>query len=147
MGVNQLPVGSRYNLTKYTFSATDVGDASGTLIAGQTGMVDYVLPYDGSVIGISTRTAGTVGGTLTTGTLTPLILIDGVAITPFASTAPNTMVSQRGGYFTQDAQTTGYMFAKGSTLGAVYSKTGTIAPTSVLDLLYEVWVLHQNVQY
>lgn len=147
MGVNQLPVGSRYNLTKYTFQATDVGNASGTLIAGQTGMVDYVMPYDGSVIGVTSRTSGTVGGTLTTGTLTPLVLIDGVALAPFSSTAPDVMVSQRGGVFTQDAQTIGYLFSKGAALGAVYSKSGTVAPTSTLDLMYEVWVLHQNVQY
>jgi len=147
MGVNQLPIGSKYLPVKYTFQATDVGDASGTLIAGQAGAVDYLMPYDGSVIGVTFRGSGTVGGTLTTGTLTPLVMVNGAAVTPFTSTAPNIMVSSRGGYFTQDAQTTGYLFAKGSTIGLVYSKTGTIAPTSALDITAEVWVVHQDVQY
>jgi hypothetical protein len=147
MGVNQLPVGSRYSLNKYTFSATDVVDASGTLIAGQTGAVDYVSPYAGSVVGVTFRGSGTVGGTLTTGTLTPLVMVNGAAVSPFSSTAPDIMVSQRGGSYTQDAQMSGYQFAAGSTIGLVYSKTGTIAPTGALDITAEVWVLQENIYY
>ena len=149
MGVNQLPVGSRYTVSKYTFQATDVGDASGTLVAGQSGAVDYTSPYAGSVIGVSFRGSGTVGGTLTTGTLTPLVMINGASVGPFTSTvtSPDIMVSSRGGYVTQDAQMTGYQFAAGSTIGLVYSKTGTIAPTSALDITAEVWVLQQDVYY
>lgn len=147
MGANQIPVGSRYNLVKYTFQATDVGDASGTLIAGQTGAVDYAVPYAGSVIGLSFRGSGSVGGTLTTGTLTPLVMINGVAAPAFSTTSLSIMVSQRGGVFNQDSQMISYLFASGSTIGLVYSKTGTIAPTSVVDITAEVYVLLQDVQY
>lgn len=147
MGVNQLPVGSRYDVVKYTFQATDVGNASGTLIAGQTGATDYTVPYAGSVVGVTFRGSGTVGGTLTTGTLVPLVMINGVAADPFPEASVAILPSQRGGYFTQDAQTSGYQFAAGSYLGLVYSKTGTVAPTSALDITAEVWVLHQDIYY
>lgn len=147
MGVNQLPVGSRYALNKYTFQATDVVDASGTLIAGQTGAVDYLAPYAGSVVGVTFRGSGTVGGTLTTGTLVPLVMINGAAVSPFPTASVGIMVSQRGGSYTQDAQMSGYQFAAGSTIGLVYSKTGTIAPTGALDITAEVWILHQDVYY
>lgn len=147
MGVNQLPVGTRYALEKYTFQATDVGDASGTLIAGQTGAVAYTVPYDGSIVGVTFRGSGSVGGTLTTGTLVPLVMVNDVAVAPFPTASVGIMVSQRGGYYTQDAQMSGYLFAKGSSIGLVYSKTGTIAPTSVVDITAEVWILHQDIYY
>lgn len=144
---NQLPVGSKYNVDKYTFTATDVGNASGTLIAGQTGAVDYTVPYAGSIIGVTFRGSGSVGGTLTTGTLVPLVMIDDVALAPFPELSVAIMPSQRGGYHTQDAQLSGYRFNAGASLGLVYSKTGTVAPTSVVDITAEVYVLYQDVQY
>jgi hypothetical protein len=142
----QAQIGSTYNLTKYTFTATNVADASGTLIAGQTGAVDYTVPYAGSVVGVTFRGSGTVGGTLTTGTLVPLVMINGVAAPPFPTANVGIMVSQRSGYFTQDAEKADYGFAPGASIGLVYSKTGTIEPTT-LDLTAEVWVLHENVRY
>ena len=144
---NQLPVGSTYNMVKYQFIATDVGNASGTLVAAQAGAVDYMMPYAGSVVGVTFRGSGSVGGTLTTGTLVPLVMINDVALAPFPELSVAIMPSQRGGYFTQDAQMSGYQFAAGSTIGLVYSKTGTVGPTSVVDITAEVWVLHQNVLY
>lgn len=144
---NQLPVGSTYSVQKYLFSATDVGNASGTLVAVQSGAVDYTVPYAGSVIGVTLRGSGTVGGTLTTGTLVPLVMINGVAASPFPVSNVAVMPSQRGGYYTQDAQQAGYRFAAGSSLGLVYSKTGTVEPTSALDLTAEVWILHESIQY
>lgn len=147
MGVNQLPVGSRYALEKYTFTATDVADASGTLIAGQTGASAYTMPYGGSVVGVTFRGSGTVGGTLTTGTLVPLVMINDAALSPFPTANVAIMVSQRSGYYTQDAQASGYQFAAGSSVGLVYSKTGTIAPTGALDITAEVWILHQDIYY
>lgn len=144
--MGQAQLGSTYNLVKYTFQATDVANASGTLIAGQTGAVDYTVPYDGSVVAVTFRGSGTVGGTLTTGTLVPLVMINGAAAAPFPASNVAIMPSQRGGYFAQDAQKAGYQFSAGSTLGLVYDKTGTVAPTT-LDITAEVWVLHENVRY
>jgi hypothetical protein len=146
MGRAQTQLGSTYNVQKYLFSATNVADASGTLVAVQTGAVDYTVPYPGSVIGVTFRGSGTTGGTLTTGTLVPLVMIDGVAASPFPVTNVGIMVSQRGGYFTQDAGKSGYILAAGSSVGLVYSKSGTIEPTT-LDITAEVWVLHENVRY
>ncbi len=145
--VNQDLWGSKYSLQKYFFSATDVGDASGTLVAGQSGAVAITMPYEGSVVGVTFRGSGTVGGTLTTGTLVPLVMINGAALSPFPTANVGIMVSQQSGYYTQDAQQSGYEFAKGSSIGLVYSKIGTIAPTSALDITAEVWVLHQNINY
>lgn len=142
----QTQLGSTYNVQKYTFQATNVADASGTLIAGQTGAVDYLMPYGGSVIGVTFRGSGPVGGTLTTGTLVPLVMINGVAADPFPLANVAIMVSQRGGYYTQDGGKPGYLFPAGSTIGLVYSKSGTIEPTT-LDITAEVVVLHENVRY
>lgn len=142
----QTQLGSTYSVQKYTFQATNVADASGTLIAGQTGAVDYTMPYDGSVIAVTFRGSGTVGGTLTTGTLVPLVMINGVAASPFPVASVGIMVSQRSGLYRQDGQTPGYRFSAGASLGLVYSKTGTIEPTT-LDLTAEVVILHENVRY
>jgi hypothetical protein len=146
MGRAQTQLGSTYNMQKYTFQATNVADASGTLIAGQTGAVDYTMPYPGSVVAVTFRGSGTVGGTLTTGTLVPLVMINGVAASPFPVANVAVMVSQRSGYYTQDAGKSGYTFTAGASIGLVYSKTGTIEPTT-LDLTAEVWVIHDNVRY
>lgn len=143
----QTQIGSTYNLQKYTFQATDVGNASGTLIAGQAGAVDYLVPYPGSVVGVTFRGSGTVGGTLTTGTLVPLVMINGTAVAPFPEANVAIMPSQRGGYHTQDAQTPGYRFPAGASIGLVYSKTGTVAPASALDITAEVWILHEEIHY
>jgi len=143
----QTQLGSTYIPQRYDFMATDVGNASGTLIAGQTGAVDYTMPYDGSVIAVTFRGSGTVGGTLTTGTLVPLVMLNGVAASPFPEASVAIMPSQRGGYFTQDAQQAGYRFTAGSTLGLVYSKTGTVGPTSALDITADVWIVFEQVHY
>lgn len=144
--VNQLPVGSTYTHRAYLFYAVDVDNASGTLLVPGSAAETYTMPWAGSVTGVVFKGSGTVGGTLTTGTLQPLVMVAGAALTPFSGN-PKIMVSQAGGYFNQDAQATGYRFAQGATLGAVYDKTGTVAPTGAMDLTVEVWVLHEQVQY
>jgi hypothetical protein len=146
--VNQLPVGSTYSLQKYLFSAVDVGDASGTLTVPGSGGEAYPMVYPGSIVGVSWRGTGSVGGTLTTGTLTPILMVNGAAITPtpFPSSLA-IMPSTRGSTWRQDGQMAGFMLGQDATLGLVYSKAGTIAPTSLVDITAEVWVLHQNVQY
>lgn len=143
----QTQLGSTYSVQKYSFQATDVGNASGTLIAGQTGAVDYTVPYAGSVIGVTFRGSGTVGGTLTTGTLVPLVMVNGAAVAPFPEASVAIMPSQRGGYYTQDGSQSGYRFSSGATIGLVYSKTGTVGPTSALDITADVWVLHEQIHY
>jgi hypothetical protein len=143
----QTQIGSTYNFRGYGFEATDVGNAAGTLTVGQSGAVDYVMPYDGSVIGVTFRGSGTVGGTLTTGTLTPLVMINGSAAAPFPTANVGIMPSQRGGYYTQDKQKSGYRFTAGQSLGLVYDKAGTVGPTSALDITAEVIVLFENVHY
>lgn len=146
--VNQLPVGSRYGLVKYLFQATDVGDASGTLtIPGSAGEA-YPMPYPGSVVAVTWRGTGSVGGTLTTGTLTPIVMLNGSAVVPTTfPTSLSIMPSTRGSTFRQDAQVPAYRFAQDATLGLVYSKAGTIAPTGLVDITAEVWVLHEEIQY
>lgn len=146
--VNQLPVGSRYSLQKYSFYAVDVGDASGTLLVPGSASEAYPMEYPGSIVGVSWRGSGSVGGTLTTGTLTPILMVNGAAITPtpFPSSLA-IMPSTRGSTWRQDAQMTGFRFAQDATLGLVYGKAGTIAPTSLVDITADVWVLHEEIQY
>lgn len=144
---NQIPVGSTYSLQKYLFYATDVGDASGTLTIPGSAAEAYPMVYPGSIVGVSWRGTGSVGGTLTTGTLTPILMVNGVALTPNFPTSLAIMPSTRGSTWRQDGQQSGFMLAQDATLGLVYAKAGTIAPTSLVDITAEVWVLHQNVQY
>lgn len=146
--VNQLPVGSSYNLVRYPFYASDVGDASGTLLVPGSAGEAYPMNYPGSIVGVTWRGSGSVGGTLTTGTLTPILMVNGSAITPtpFPSSLA-IMPSTRGSTWRQDAQMSGFRLAQDATLGLVYSKAGTIAPTSLVDITADVWVLHENVNY
>ena len=145
--VNQLPVGSTYSLQKYDFFAVDVGDASGTLTLPGSGGEAYPMEYPGSIVGVSWRGTGSVGGTLTTGTLTPILMVDGVAVTPAFPASLAIMPSTRGSTWRQNGQQTGFHMAQDATLGLVYAKTGTIAPTGLVDITAEVWVLHEQINY
>lgn len=146
--VAQTQIGSTYSLQKYTFYALDVGDASGTLLVPGSAGEAYPMVDPGSVVRISWRGTGSVGGTLTTGTLTPIVMINGTAVVP--TTFPSSlaiMPSTRGSTFRQDGGAAGYHVNQDDTLGLVYNKTGTIAPTSLVDITAEVWILHENVRY
>lgn len=145
--VAQIGAGSVYSLQKYTFYATDVGDASGTLTIPGSGGEAYPMVYPGSVVGVSWRGTGSVGGTLTTGTLTPILMINGSAVTPAFPSSLAIMPSTRGSTWNQTGQQSGYRMAANDTIGLVYAKAGTIAPTSLVDITAEVWVLHEQVNY
>jgi hypothetical protein len=145
--VNQLAVGSKYSLQKYLFFAVDVGNAAGTLTIPGSGGEAYPMEYPGSIVGVSWRGSGSVGGTLTTGTLTPILMKNGTAITPNFPTSLAIMPSTRGSTWRQDGQTSGFFLAQDDTLGLVYDKAGTVAPTSLVDITAEVWVLHEQIQY
>lgn len=145
--VNQLPVGSRYSLQKYTFFAVDVGDAAGTLTIPGSGSEAYPMEYPGSIVGITWRGSGSVGGTLTTGTLTPLFMVNGAALTPTFPSSLAIMPSTRGSTWRQNGQQSGFNLNQDDTLGLVYDKAGTVGPTSVVDITAEVWVLHEQIQY
>jgi len=146
--VAQTQLGSTYTLAKYSFFATDVGNAAGTLTIPGSGGEAYPMEYPGSIVGVSWRGSGTVGGTLTTGTLTPILMVNGAAITPTPfPTSLAIMPSTRGSTWRQDAQQSGFRFAQDATLGLVYDKAGTVAPTSTLDITAEVWVLHEDIHY
>lgn len=145
--VAQTQIGSTYSEQKYTFYALDVADASGTLLVPGSAGEAYPMPYPGSVIAVTWRATGSVGGTLTTGTLTPILMKNGVAITPAFPASLSIMPSTRGSTWRQDGQTSGFRLAQNDTLGLVYSKAGTIAPTGLVDITAEVWVLHEEVRY
>ena len=145
--VAQTQVASTFSVQKYTFIATDVTNAAGTLTIPGSGGGVYPMLSDGSVIGMTFRGSGTVGGTLTTGTLTPVVMVNGATIAAFPSTAPDIMVSQAGGVYQQAARKPGYTFQAGATLGLSWTKAGTVAPSGVLDVTAEVWVVHEELRY
>jgi hypothetical protein len=146
--VAQTQLGSTYSLQKYAFYGLDVGDASGTLLVPGSAGEAYPMPWDGSVVAVTWRGTGSVGGTLTTGTLTPIVMINGSAVVPTTFPASLAiMPGTRGSTWRQDGQTPGYRVLQNQTLGLVYSKAGTIAPTSLVDITAEVWVLHEEVRY
>lgn len=144
--VAQTQVGSTFTVQKYLFQATDVTNAAGTMTIPGSGGNDYPLPFGGSVLGVTFRGSGTVGGTLTTGTLTPVVMINGATIASF-SNPPTIMTSTRGGSFMQEGRAPGFTFPKDATLGLSYTKAGTVEPAGALDVTAEVWVLHEEVRY
>lgn len=145
--VAQSQLASTFVPCLYNFTATDVTNAAGTMVALQSGATEFVMPFDGSVVGVTMRGSGTVGGTLTTGTLTPIVMINGATVPSFGAPSADIMVSQRGGVVNQDARKPGYRFTAGQTLGLSYEKSGTVAPSGALDVNAQVVVLFENVHY
>ncbi len=144
--VAQTQIGSTFTVQKYLFQATDVTDAAGTMVIPGSGGAVYPMPFDGSILGVTFRGSGSVGGTLTTGTLTPVAMVNGATIVSF-SNPPTIMPSTPGGSFMQDGRSPGFTFVRGATLGLSYTTAGTVAPTGVVAGTAEVWVLHEEVRY
>lgn len=103
-----------------TFYAADIPNAAGTAIASLGGN-EYVLPFAGSIVGISAA----INADLTTGTVTFRPTINGTA-----STVVTTAVTNGTQYSSAKKDTNVVPFAAGARLGVDFTKSGTVNPTT-----------------
>lgn len=104
------------------FRFEQVADANGTLKTAQGTVTEYAMPVGGSVIGYSAN----LDGTLTTGTLTFNATKNGALMTNSFSNNP---LSAQHAYETDVAQP-GLSFNAGDTVGLMFTKAATVAPTT-----------------
>lgn len=112
-------------------NAPDANTAAGTISGGDA----YVMPYAGSIIAIAVRH----NADLTGGVLTWSPTVNGTAKTAL-SAVTNDTVQQA--YDTCEAYV--IPFAAGDYIGAAYTKTGTVAPTTT-DVSVIVRVVYHQV--
>lgn len=138
--VAQTHLGSSKQVVALPFAATNIGNADGSFVSLQgADQIEYPMAYPGSVIGAALR----LNGTLTTGSLQVVPTINGSATSPITTPlhSDNTVsVAQKSG------RTTGYTFQAGATIGAVWYKSGTVAPTT-RDATVILYVLLESVEY
>lgn len=108
-------------LIALVFQATNVPDSAGNAKTVEPSSNEYVMPWAGSIVGMSVRH----NADLTGGVITWRPTIDGTANTVMTSTTDDT---NQGDY---DKTNTGKVpFAAGARLGVDWTKTGTVAPTT-----------------
>lgn len=130
-------IGTETIVVPLHFGAIDVPNSAGTAAAYPTGTTEYIMPWSGSVIGISANSnADYTGGTLT---FNPTI--DGAEDTDLGVTLSDTV--QRA---TAKVDADKVRFAAGARLGVEWSKTGTVAPTTT-DVTLILWVMLDGVTY
>jgi hypothetical protein len=121
----QVGTGSTFVPLLLVFGTLAVPNADGTLLSNMTsGFAGYQMVKGGNVIGM----AATLDGTLTTGTLQFTPTVNGTPMTGTFSTGTinigalannQTVVSQNV-----------FRFNRGDVVGAIWNKTGTVAPTT-----------------
>ena len=149
MSVSQTHIGSTKQVVSLHFAAIDITDASFTLNAYPPGtqsvaMLDYTMPYRGSILGFSAA----LSEAMTDGTLQGTPTINGVACTTWTG-ADLTIETPQYRYKTQEGRKTGYTFEAGARLGLVMHKDitgGTVAPTTA-DMNATLIVLLEGVEY
>lgn len=121
----QVGTGSTFVPIALHFGTLAVANADGTLLANMTsGIAGYRMNSGGNVIGY----AANLDGTLTTGTLQFTPTLNGV---PMSGTfAANTLTIGAFGADGQAIAQNAFRFNRGDVVGAMYNKTGTIAPTT-----------------
>lgn len=120
------------------FRLDQLGNANGTMQTAQGTVNEYAMPVGGSVIGYSVN----LDGTLTTGTLTFNATKNGALITNSFSNNPLTV---QHAYETDVAQP-GLSFNAGDTIGLMWTKAGTVAPTT-RNMVALVFVLLDKYDY
>lgn len=118
----------------FAFGATNVPDAAGTMFASEATSPDYIMPWAGSVVAIAVRS----NADYTDGVLTFNPTIDGTANTSLGTTMSDTVQSN---YAVKPQGTVS--FAAGARLGAAWTKTGTVAPTTT-DVALTLYVIFKN---
>lgn len=103
------------------FGATNVPDAAGNAFASEPTSLEYVMPWDGSVVAISVaHNAALVGGTIT---WQPTINGTGNTV----MTAVTDSSNQRARNKTNVGKVP---FKAGDRIGISWTKTGTVSPTT-----------------
>lgn len=138
--VAQTHIGSTKQVVALQYAATNIGDANGTFVSLQgADTSSYPMAYRGSVIGAALH----LNGTLTTGSIQVAPVINGVAkaaITNYLHGATQTITARR------SARQSDYSFQAGDRIGAIWQKSGTIAPTD-RDATLVLFVLLEGVDY
>lgn len=131
----QEKIGITSPICHFAFGATNIGDAAGTMFASEATSPDYIMPWAGSVVAVAVRSnADYTGGVLT---FNPTI--DGTANTSLGTTMDDTLQSN---YAVKPQYTV--RFAAGARLGAAWTKTGTVAPTTT-DVAASLYVMFDDV--
>lgn len=130
-------IGTETIVVPLHFGAINVADSAGTAEAYPAGTTEYIMPWAGSVIGISANSnADYTGGTLT---FNPTI--NGAEDTDLGVTLSDTV--QRA---TTRIDADKVRFVANQRLGVEWSKTGTVAPTTT-DVTLILWVMLEGVTY
>ena len=113
------------------FQATNIPDAAGTANGVEPTTPDYIMPWAGSVIGVSIS----LNANPTTGVITARPVVNGTGSTAVTAVVQNNTQRNTG---QKPAGTLN--FAAGSRIGADWTKSGTVAPTT-MDATIIIWVL------
>lgn len=134
--VAQTQLASSKTIVPLVFQAANVADADGTAKTLNIDSNDYVMPWAGSIVGISVRhNADLTGGVIT---WTPTV--DGTAKTALSAVTDDT---NQQAYKAIEGRR--ISFAKGARIGVAWTKTGTVAPTTT-DVAITLWVLLEDVR-
>ncbi len=122
---SQTAIGSTKIPMKLAFGTVWIGDANGTLYTNVPSVTEFRMPQKGSVIGYSVN----MTGTLTSGTLQFYPTKNRV---PMSNSFTNGTVNigTLGNHERAAAGQGGFSFNEGDTVGLMFQKTGTIAPTT-----------------
>lgn len=123
-------------IVAYEFIITNHGDANTTAKTPEPSSNEYLLPWEGSIVGISAVSNAAFTGT-NTETYNPTI--DGVTKTGIGCVTSNAIQQA---YATKPVGVVA--FAAGKRLGVLSTKTGTVAPTTN-DIVITVYVQFKNV--
>lgn len=137
----QTPQAVKHYLQGFQFTATDLADADGTLIAVQATTVTHTMPTAGSIVGVS----GNMNGTLNTGTLQLQPTINGSLCPVFPQSTALFDHSTTYAYGMHHAHKANYEFTAGQYLGLLVQSSDTIEPTT-RDAAVTLWVLLDNVE-
>lgn len=140
--VTQTNLGSTYNILALPFSATNIGDADGTLNSVQADTDVYTMPAAGSVIGFSAYG----NAQLTTGTLDFHPTVNGSLMPAFDGDTAQLHSLQQNPYRMQEARKNLFTFTAGQRIGLNWEKTGTVDPTTT-DASAVLIVLLEDVDY
>lgn len=134
----QTDIGSTKVPIALHFQTTDIADANGTLNSIVAAVDEYVMPVSGSIIGFGAQ----LNGTLTTGTLTFAPTKNGVALSESFSAT----LTADSAYQIRQANDPVWTFNAGESVGLMWTKEGTVAPTT-RDAAALLFVLLDPVKY
>lgn len=134
--VAQTQLASSKTIVPLVFQAPNVPDADGSAVTLNADSNDYVMPWPGSIVGISVRhNADLTGGVIT---WTPTV--GGTAKTALSVVTDDT---HQQAYKSIEGRR--IPFAAGARIGVAWTETGTVAPTTT-DAVITLWVLLEDVR-